>query len=206
MATQLAPRGINDPRVLAAMRKVPRERFVPKHEVELAYEDRALSISYGQTISQPYMVALMLQSLRLNGFERVLEIGTGSGYQTALLAELAREVYTIERLGDLLEGAKALLAEMQYKNVHFRHGDGSVGWPEMSPYGAILVAAAAPAIPRRLTEQLRMGGRLVVPMGDLIQQELILVTREEARMSFEALCPCSFVPLLGEDAWQKRKE
>ena len=163
--TQIAGRGVRDPRVLAALVAVPRERFVADELAEFAYEDAPLPIEEGQTISQPYIVALMVAALELRGDERVLEIGTGSGYAAAVLAHLAREVYTVERHEALAEIARRRLAELGCANVHVRHGDGTLGWPEHAPYDAIVVAAGGPDVPATLREQLAIGGRLVMPVG-----------------------------------------
>ena len=196
--TQLVRRGIQDERVLAAMRKVERERFVSEAQQLGAYEDHPLPIDEGQTISQPYIVALMTEALALTGCERVLEIGTGSGYQTAILAEVAREVYSVERLPRLAEQARAALEEQGYTNVHIRVGDGSEGWPEHAPYQAILVTAAAPHLPHALVEQLAEGGKLVIPVG-VQNQELELHTRGREGIQVRSLGAVRFVPLI-EDA------
>lgn len=195
---QLIERGIRDERVLAAMRKVPRHRFVPPEYVHAAYDDGPLPIGAGQTISQPYIVALMTELLNLRGDERVLEIGTGSGYQTAILAELAREVYTIELEAELLARARRLLVEeMGYANIFFRHGDGSKGWPEAAPFDAIIVTAAPPEVPPALLEQLRVGGRLVIPVGTW-DQDLQLIVKygpEPTDCTVQSITPVRFVPL-----------
>jgi protein-L-isoaspartate(D-aspartate) O-methyltransferase len=199
----VAARGIRSPRVLAAMRKVPREKFLPASLREFAYEDSPLPIEGGQTISQPYIVALMVDALGLEGGERVLEIGTGSGYAAAVLAEIAGEVYTIERIAELAQQAATVLAELGYTNVHVRHGDGTRGWSEHAPYDAIVVAAGGPKVPEPLKQQLKVGGRLVIPVGsDPRIQELVRVTRvAQNEYSEEDLADVRFVPLVGEQGW-----
>jgi protein-L-isoaspartate(D-aspartate) O-methyltransferase len=196
-------RGVRSELVLNAMRKVPRESFLPKQLREFAYEDAPLPIEAGQTISQPYIVALMTEALALQGGESVLEIGAGSGYAAAVLAEIAGEVYTVERIGQLAEKAAATLADIGYHNVHVLHGDGSKGWPEHGPYDGIIVAAGGPKIPESLKEQLKIGGRLVIPVGrDPRVQELVRVTRiSENEFDREDLADVRFVPLVGEEGW-----
>ena len=198
---QIAGRGVRDPRVLQTMAEVPRHRFLPAEYRHLAYDDSALPIGECQTISQPYMVAVMTEALRLEPSSRVLEIGTGSGYQTAVLAEIAAEVYSVERFEILSEEARALLSELGYRNVHFRVDDGSRGWPEAAPFDAILVTAAAREIPEALQDQLAPGGRLVVPLGDRSLQELYRLTRTDGEWRREAITPCRFVPLVAEEGW-----
>jgi protein-L-isoaspartate(D-aspartate) O-methyltransferase len=200
----IAARGVRSGNVLKAMRKVQREAFLPAHLHEFAYEDSPLPIAEGQTISQPYIVALMAEALLLDGGEKVLEIGTGSGYAAAVLAEIAGEVYTIERLGPLAEKAAAALADQGYANVHVLHGDGTRGWPEHAPYDAIVVAAGGPKIPDLLRRQLKIGGRLVIPVGsDARAQELVRVTRvSENDYRREDLADVRFVPLLGQEGWE----
>jgi protein-L-isoaspartate(D-aspartate) O-methyltransferase len=190
--------GTRDPRILAAMERVPRHLFVPFEYRPLAYENRPLPIGHDQTISQPQIIAMMLDALALKGYERVLEVGTGSGYQAALLGHLAREVYTIEIAPDLAESAKGLLRELGYANVHVIRGDGGAGWPPAAPYDAIIVAAAAPSVPSALLEQLAEGGRLVLPLGEPFQQSLFLIEKDEGDLSTFDLGPCAFVPLVGE--------
>jgi len=185
------------------MGKVPRERFIPEDAVDLAYSDQALSIRLGQTISQPYMVALMTQALELAGEERVLEVGTGSGYQAAILAELCREVYTVERVAELSEAASQLLTELGYTNTHCKVGDGSLGWAEAAPYDGIVVTAAGPIIPPELVEQLKEGGRLVMPVGDRHSQTLVTATKSGDELKETWLCQCVFVPLIGENGWKQ---
>lgn len=194
----LKGRGIQDPRVLQAFLAVPRERFVPPRERVHAYADRPLPIGFGQTISQPYMVAIMLEALELSGREKVLEIGTGSGYQTALLAELAREVFTVDIIPELVEQARWVLRDLGYRNIHFRVGDGGEGWPEHAPYDRIIVSAAMPAVPPPLLEQLAEGGILLGPVGDLMEQDLVRIRKEGGEIREEKLGRCAFVPLRGK--------
>jgi protein-L-isoaspartate(D-aspartate) O-methyltransferase len=198
---QLRRRGISDERVLEAMGRVPRELFVPEAVRQHAYEDGALPIGSGQTISQPFIVATICALLGLDGSERVLDVGTGSGYQAAVLAELAAEVVTIERIPELAETARAALTTAGYGRVEVRVGDGSLGVQERAPFGAIAVAAAAPTIPEALYSQLEDGGRLVVPKGSRWGQELVLVVRTAAGPEERASVPCRFVPLLGEEGF-----
>ena len=195
---QLIARGISDPRVLAAMRRVPRHAFVPPNLRDRAYDDGPLPIGGGQTISQPYIVAYMTQALALKPKDVVLEVGTGSGYQTAILCELARQVYSLERRPELAERARDVLTELGYHNVQIHVGDGTQGLPQFAPYDAILVTAAAPAIPAPLREQLAEGGRLVLPTGDRRQQVLRRVRRQGDRWTVEDLIAVVFVPLYGQ--------
>lgn len=199
--TQLQRRGITDARVLAAMRVVPRHLFVPQEWRAEAYSDRPLPIAADQTISQPYMVALMTQCLALTGQERVLEVGTGSGYQAAVLSHLAATVYSIEYVATLAEEARTALQRLGYTNVEVLVGDGSLGLPEHAPYAGIIVTAAAPHIPPPLLAQLDEGGRLVIPVGSMTHQELYLVTRHGQSYHEERKTPCRFVPLLGAEGW-----
>ena len=201
---QLRRRGISDPRVLAAMGKIPRHLFVPGDYRDSAYDDRPLPIGEGQTISQPFMVAIMTQSLELKGEERVLEVGTGSGYQAAILAELARELYTVERIPGLSQGAREALRELGYRNVSFRIGDGSKGWPEEAPFDGIIVTAGAPEIPLTFKSQLNDGGRLVIPTGPRYTQTLYKLTRKGDRFIEEEVTGCVFVPLVGDYGWDER--
>ncbi len=201
MVRDLRRRGIRDERVLEVMGRVPRHLFVPEEVVHIAYGDHPLPISAGQTISQPYIVALMTQALQLDPAHRVLEIGTGSGYQTAILAELAREVYTIERFPQLLEGARQLLTQLGYTNIHYRCGNGTVGWPEHAPYDRIIATGSVPEVPRSLVRQLADPGRLVIPVGGRQVQTLVLVKKEEGAITQEELIPCSFLPLVGKEGW-----
>ena len=191
---QLAQRGVSDERVLAAMRRVPRHRFVPEEAQALAYDDRPLSIGHGQTISQPFVVAFMSQALELTGDERVLEIGSGSGYQTAILAELAREVWSLEILEPLAERARSTLAELGCENL--RRGDGYLGWPDHAPFDAILVAAAPDHVPQPLLDQLAVGGRMILPVGSS-EQELVLIRRTSTGYEREEVLPVRFVPMTG---------
>jgi protein-L-isoaspartate(D-aspartate) O-methyltransferase len=201
--TQLAARGIRHPGVLRVMGAVPRELFVPEADAPDAYEDAARPIGHAQTISQPYVVALMLEALDPQPTDRVLEIGTGSAYATAVLAELVAEVYTVERLESLAEAARRRLADLHYRNVQLRHGDGTLGWPEHAPYDGIVVTAGGPEIPAPLPPQLRVGGHLVVPVGPTPRaQELVCVTRRRAdEYSRESLGAVAFVPLIGTAGW-----
>jgi protein-L-isoaspartate(D-aspartate) O-methyltransferase len=194
---QIEARGVKDPLTLAAMRKVERHRFVPEASVESAYADHPLPIGHGQTISQPYIVAFMTEALGLQGGERVLEVGTGSGYQAAVLAEIAARVYTIEIVEPLATEARERLAALGYRNVEVRSGDGYRGWPEAAPFDAIIVTAAAPRIPEPLTDQLADGGRLVIPVGDEFQ-ELVVVTRRGTGLEERRVLPVRFVPMTGE--------
>ena len=203
VARNIAARGVRDELVLEAMRKVPRELFLPEKLREFAYEDSPLPIAGEQTISQPYIVAFMAEALMLKGGEEVLEIGAGSGYAAAVLSEIAADVYTVERLGQLAEQAAARLADLGYDNVHVLHGDGTRGWPEHAPYDAIVVAAGGPQVPESLKEQLKIGGRLVIPVGaDQRAQELVRVTRiSKDRFRSEDIADVRFVPLIGEEGW-----
>lgn len=201
LLAELRQKGIGDPRVLAALDKVPRHLFVLPEHLTLAYEDRPLPIGAGQTISQPYIVALSTESLELTPADKVLEIGTGSGYQTAILAELAREVLTVERVPELSWKAQERLRRLGYTHVRFRVGDGTRGWPEEAPFSAILVTAAAPRVPQSLFSQLAEGGRLVIPVGGRFHQELWRVRKQGGKAVYEHLCPVSFVPLVGEEGW-----
>jgi len=192
---QIRARGVNDEKVLAAMRKVPRHLFVPQELRSFAHGDEPLPIGEGQTISQPYIVAYMTEALELTGEEKVLEVGTGSGYQTAVLAEIVRQVFTVELLGALSDGARALLQELGYTNIRYRVGDGTWGWEENGPFDAIIVTAAAPAVPKRLQEQLGPDGRMIIPVGAGFQ-ELFLISRERRVFRKKKLLPVRFVPLI----------
>jgi len=203
--SQLKARGIRDALVLDAMRSVPRHCFVPSEYDHLAYADGPLPIGHGQTISQPYIVALMTELLELEGHEKVLEIGTGSGYQAAVLAHIAHEVYTIERHAELAKRAAQTLAELGLDNVHIHVGDGSLGWPEHAPYQAIIVTAAAPSIPAPLLEQLDDRGRLVAPVGDRYGQLLERWRRRGAHYDRDTIAPVAFVPLRGQFGWEDDK-
>ncbi|MFA6356376.1 MAG: protein-L-isoaspartate(D-aspartate) O-methyltransferase [Candidatus Omnitrophota bacterium] len=200
---QLIPRGINDRRVLEAMRRVPRHLFVPDSSLENAYSDCPLPIGERQTISQPFMVALMTQSLGLRGGERVLEIGTGSGYQAAVLAELAKEVYSIDRYADLAKNAGTVLGKLAYTNINIKAGDGTEGWEEFAPYDAIIVTAGTPSVPQPLVDQLAQDGRLVVPVGGALSQILTLVRKVGGNIVQEDICGCVFVPLVGKYGWKQ---
>jgi protein-L-isoaspartate(D-aspartate) O-methyltransferase len=199
---QIRGRGIADARVLAAMQEIPREKFVPVGLTAEAFDDRALAIDCGQTISQPYMVAAMTALLDLQLHHRVLEIGTGSGYQTAVLARLAGQVYTIERIEPLQSAARALLDSLGFNNIAYRVADGSAGWPEEAPFDRIMVTAGAPEIPPALVAQLVDQGRLVVPVGQERDQILTVVERDGPRIKETPRFPCRFVKLIGEQAWQ----
>jgi protein-L-isoaspartate(D-aspartate) O-methyltransferase len=198
---QLRQRGIRDERVLEAMGRVPRELFVPANLRPYAYDDGALPIGRQQTISQPFVVATICSLLALGGDERVLDVGTGSGYQAAVLAELAREVVTVERIPALAEAARARLVEAGYERVDVRVGDGSLGVPERAPFAAVAVAAAAPAVPHTLYDQLEEGGRLVVPRGSRRGQELVLVLRSSGGAVERRSIPVRFVPLVGDEGF-----
>jgi len=201
---QLAARGISDAAVLDAMGKVPRHLFVPEHRAACAYDDRPLPIGSGQTISQPFVVALMAQALALTGNERVLEIGTGSGYAASVLAEIAGEVYTIERIAALARRAGNTLAEHGYDNVHVICGDGTLGWPDAAPYEGIVVTAGAPRVPEALKRQLAIGGRLVIPVEEGFGAQLLLRVTRMGENAFETedLGGVRFVPLIGEQGWR----
>ncbi len=194
---QLKKRGISDRHVLNAFLSVPRHCFVRDSEKHLAYGDHPLSIGEDQTISQPFIVALMTEALGLTGEEKVLEIGTGSGYQAAILADIAREVYTVERISPLGEKAREILHGLGYENIYFKIGDGTLGWKEEAPFDGIIVTAAAPRVPASLVEQLSPDGRLVVPVGSSFEQDLLLVTRDtEGEVKKQSLGGCRFVPLI----------
>lgn len=200
---QIASRGVRDPRVLEAMRTVPREAFVSEHLAESAYDDSPLPIGEEQTISQPYVVALMTEALEIRPEDTVLEIGAGSGYSAAILSRIAAKVYAVERHASLAREAEERLARLGYSNVHIQHGDGTLGWPEHAPYDAIVVAAGGPAVPPALLDQLAEGGRLVIPIGpDPRNQDLVRVRRRaEGGTVRELLGPVRFVPLIGAQGW-----
>ncbi len=200
---QIVPRGIKDERVLDAMRKVPRHEFMPEAIRASAYGDHALPIGEGQTISQPYMVALMTELLGLKGSERVLEIGTGSGYQAAVLAELCEKVYTVERIKSLADRARANLDRLGYKTVAIKVYDGTYGWKEMAPFDAIMVTAGTPEIPAPLAEQLKEGGRMLVPVGERLSQVLIKAVKTSRGLEIAESVPCVFVPLIGNHGWKE---
>jgi protein-L-isoaspartate(D-aspartate) O-methyltransferase len=200
---QIAARGVSAPRVLAAMQKVPRHRFIPATLWEQAYNDYPLPIGEDQTISQPYIVALMTEMLELQATDKVLEIGTGSGYQAAILAELAAQVFTIDRVAVLLERAEQILTSLGYVNIKTKVGDGTLGWREEMPFEAIIVTAGAPQVPRPLTEQLALGGRLVIPVGDTWSQTLTCVRKTKDGLKFEYHGGCRFVRLIGQYGWEE---
>ncbi|NIA07277.1 MAG: protein-L-isoaspartate(D-aspartate) O-methyltransferase [Actinobacteria bacterium] len=202
VSCQLRGRDITDERVLAVMAELPRELFLDEPLRSQAYTDGPLPIGQGQTISQPYIQALMTQHLHLEGTEKVLEIGTGSGYQTAILARLSREVFTVERIAELSMSARRILDSLGLDNVHYIVADGSEGMEEAAPFEAILVTAACPEVPEPLVEQLGENGRLVAPVGPRDTQDLVLVTREGEQIRRKSICPCRFVPLLGKHAFQ----
>jgi len=201
VATQLVARGINDPRVLGAFREVPREAFVPSRHQGDAYEDRPLPIGHGQTISQPYMVALMTQELRLTAEHHVLEIGTGSGYQTAILAVLCRRVFTVERIVALSERAKERLSALGLANVRCKVGDGTLGWGKFAPSDRIVVTAGAPEVPRALLNQLATNGIIVIPVGNRGLQDLQVGVKADNGIQWRSSCACRFVKLIGEQGW-----
>ena len=202
--SQMAERGLNDPIVLEAINKVPREKFVPEDLIDSAYRDSPLPIEEDQTISQPYIVALMTVALELKSTDRVLEIGTGSGYSAAVLAEIANEVYTIERHQILADTARERLQKLGYENVHVLQGDGSLGWPEHAPFDAIVVTAAGPDVPHSLKQQLAIGGRLVMPVGEYRYSQTLLRVRRinENQYEEENLGGVRFVPLIGKEGWE----
>jgi protein-L-isoaspartate(D-aspartate) O-methyltransferase len=195
-------REIADNRVVDAMRRVPREAFVPQEQYHAAYDDRPLSIGFGQTISQPFIVALMIQALELRGDEKVLELGTGSGYEAVILAELTQKVVTVECIPELADSAKQVLDKLGYSNIEVHVAGRILGWPEGAPYDAIIVSAGAPTVPQALVEQLTWNGRLVIPVGSRWQQELLRVTKLRKGNEIENLGGCYFVPLIGEGAWE----
>ena len=202
---QVVERGIRDERVLKALRSVPRERFFPQENRAEAFADRAGPIGHGQTISQPYMVALMTLRLDLRPDHKVLELGTGSGYQTAVLAQLAGQVYSVERVKPLLDEAFERLMSLGCRNVHFRHGDGTLGWPEQAPFDRIIITAGAPDLPKKLlTSQLAEGGVAVLPIeaGEEDEQMLVEVRKEKGSLNSTDVCPCRFVKLIGAEGWE----
>jgi protein-L-isoaspartate(D-aspartate) O-methyltransferase len=203
VSTQIEARGIHDYRVLEAMRKVPRHLFVGEALQDQAYGDFPLPIGEGQTISQPYIVAEMTQAIELKKDHRVLEIGAGSGYQTAILAELAYRVYTIERVRGLFIGARKILDQLGYYNVIAKCSDGTLGWPDESPFNAIIVTAGAPEVPEKLIQQLSIGGRMVIPVGDRFSQTLLRISRGEDGIQDTSLGGCRFVKLIGEHGWKE---
>ena len=200
---QLMARGINDARVLAAMAKVPREEFVPRESRAVSYEDGPMPIGHGQTISQPYIVAFMTEQLRPKPSDRVLEVGTGSGYQAAILAGLVKDVYTIEIIEPLAKDAEATLRRLGYKNVHVRVGDGYRGWPEHAPFDAITVTCAPDHAPQPLIDQLKEGGRMIIPVGGFGNQELYLLEKKNGQLQRQSVLPVRFVPMAGEATEKK---
>jgi protein-L-isoaspartate(D-aspartate) O-methyltransferase len=194
---------VKDERVLAVMSRVPREKFIPAENQHLSYEDIPLPIGYNQTISQPFIIALMTASLELKGTEKVLEVGTGSGYQAAILAGLAQRVITVERVPGLAESAKRVLDSLGYRNVEIHLAGQALGWEQDAPYDAIMVTAAAPKVPKELIEQLVIGGRMVVPVGSRHLQDLKKITRHRKGYSMDSLGGCRFVALIGEGAWEE---
>lgn len=202
MIRQVVDRGIRDERVLSALRAVPREQFLPAPNRKDAYADRSTSIGHGQTISQPYIVALMTQRLDIQPHHRVLELGTGSGYQAAVLAQLAGEVYTVERLKPLLDEAFERLMGLGIRNVHYHYGDGTLGWPEVAPFDRILITAGAPQMPAELLKkQLKPDGLAVAPIGPRDEQMLVLARRNGDTIKTTDICPCRFVKLIGKEGW-----
>jgi protein-L-isoaspartate(D-aspartate) O-methyltransferase len=201
LAEELAGQGIRDERVLEAVRRIPRHLFVPEEMAGQAYENHPVAIGQGQTISQPYMVACMSQALELRGGEKVLEVGSGSGYQTAVLKALNADVYTMERLPELSDRARANVERAGFPGVHYRVGDGSRGWPEEAPFDRVIVTAGAPTMPVSLVEQLREGGSMVIPVGGEEEQELLLVRRTDGRVTRDKICSCIFVKLWGDEGW-----
>lgn len=198
---QITGRGIHDSRVIEAMRNVERHQFVDSAFRQRAYNDTPLPIGNGQTISQPYMVALMTETLVLKPGNRILEIGTGSGYQAAILAEICQSVFSIERDSILAQRARKTLDGLGYMNVAIRVGDGTMGWQEYSPFDGIIVAAGAPMIPEKLLKQLKDGGRIVIPIGDMKTQRLCLYQKKGEKFDFSEICNCAFVPLVGKEGW-----
>ena len=203
MKEQIMARGVKDKRVIEAMMNVPRHMFVDKVYHHQAYNDYPLPVSHGQTISQPYMVAVMTELLELKGDETVLEIGTGSGYQTGILALLCSKVYTIERIAELTQQARSRLENLGFRNISFMKGDGSIGWSEYAPYDGVMVTAGAPDIPNSLIEQLAENGRLVIPIGGEYYQVLNVVKKHKGRIFRRELFECTFVPLLGKEGWNE---
>jgi len=207
VARQIAGRGIHDANVLAAMRAVPREAFVAEEHTDYAYDDGPLPIMEGQTISQPYVVALMIQELRIGSEDSVLEIGTGSGYAAAIISRIAAQVYTVERLESLVLYAQQKLKTLSYDNVYVHHGDGTLGWAEHAPFDAIIVAAGGPEVPEALKEQLAIGGRMIIPVGSEQRAQRLVKVIRTAKEEYEerTLSHVRFVPLIGEQGWEKEK-
>jgi len=202
---QLRARGIKDARVLNAFSKVERHKFLPEELKVSAYADFPIPIGQGQTISQPYIVALMTQCLDLAPGDKVLEIGTGSGYQTAILAELAKEVCTVERFADLAKKSGEILKQAGYSNIHTKLDDGTLGWPEEAPFDRIIITAAAPRVPLPLIDQLKNGGKLVLPLGDSYSQMLTIVEKNSNKINYTEICSCVFVPLVGKYGFSKEQ-
>jgi protein-L-isoaspartate(D-aspartate) O-methyltransferase len=200
---QIKSRGTNNEKVLEAMREIPRHLFVPEQQRAYAYEDFPLPIGEGQTISQPHIVALMTEMLQLKGHEKVLEIGTGSGYQAAVLSKIAKEVYTIEKIESLGLEAERLFKELGYKNIKVKIGDGTEGWSEYAPYDGIIVTAGSPKIPEPLIEQLGENGRIIIPVGNSFSQDLIIGEKIKGELIKRTICGCVFVPLIGKHGWEK---
>ncbi|MCX7926545.1 MAG: protein-L-isoaspartate(D-aspartate) O-methyltransferase [Candidatus Omnitrophica bacterium] len=200
---QLISRGIKDQRLLNVFSKIERHKFVPQEAIEHAYQDYPVPIGEGQTISQPYIVALMTESLQIERTDHILEIGTGSGYQTAILASLADKIWTIERSAVLSERAKRLLNQLGFNNIYFKIGDGSLGWQQYAPFNRIIVTAYAPQIPPPLIDQLAEGGKLIIPIGNSFSQTLVLLEKENKNTKIKEICPCVFVPLVGQYGIQK---
>jgi len=195
---QLIPRGISNQRVLDVFYKVERHKFIPEEQRDNAYADFPIPIGAGQTISQPYIVALMTECLDLSGSEKILEIGTGSGYQAAILAQLSKDVCSIERFEVLAKKAKMLFDELGYKNIKIKIGDGTLGWEEEAPFDRIIITAASPEVPSPLTEQLKDGGKLILPLGEMLSQVLTRVEKMNNKLYSKEICPCVFVPLVGK--------
>lgn len=199
---QIKARGVKNPLVLEALKNVPRHEFIPPALLEAAYEDTPLPISHGQTISQPYIVAVMVEAAEIKPGDAVLEIGTGSGYAAAVVAEIAKQVYTVERIEPLATDAIGRFKNLGYNNIEVKIGDGTLGWQEKGPFDAIIVTAGAPVIPSSLTKQLNEGGRLIIPVGDAIMQHLLRIRKKNGRLIQEILEAVRFVPLIGKEGWE----
>ncbi|MDD5454681.1 MAG: protein-L-isoaspartate(D-aspartate) O-methyltransferase [Candidatus Ratteibacteria bacterium] len=200
---QIKARGINGEKVLKAMREIPRHLFIPEQQRSYAYEDFPVPIGEGQTISQPHIVALMTEMLQLKGHEKVLEIGTGSGYQSAILSKIAKEVYTVEKIEYLALKAEKIFKILGYNNIKVKIGDGTEGWSEHAPYDGIIITAGSPKIPEPLIEQISEDGRLVIPIGDAFSQDLTVAQKIKGKLTKRIICGCIFVPLIGKHAWEK---
>ncbi len=205
LSVQIKARGINGKEVLTALRKIPRHLFIPEQQREYAYEDFPLPIGESQTISQPYMVALMTQALNLKKHEKVLEIGTGSGYQSAVLSRIAKEVYTVEKIESLGLKSEKIFKELGHKNIKVKIGDGTEGWSEHAPYDGIIVTAGSPQMPKPLIEQLSENGRIVIPIGNSFSQDLIVARKTKGELTQRTICGCMFVPLIGKYGWDNNK-